>query len=63
MCCMAICEVLDKDTGIKKFDWGYVVQDETMVTTRYLLVYPPSRTSSYINLFANNLTLPEEMYT
>jgi hypothetical protein len=56
--CMAICEIL-KGKGYNTHDWGYVVTDENIVITRYLLVF----TSEYYGndqVMVDDLKFPKE---
>jgi hypothetical protein len=62
--CMALCEIVNDTAGYKSFDWGYTIQDETIITTRYLLVWPNGNSNfSYNNnTLADSLKLPKRLY-
>eukprot|EP01080_Neovahlkampfia_damariscottae_P000059 gene59-4308_t len=56
--CMAICEVINNSTGFRSYDWGYVVTDESLVITRYFLVFGSESNSYSMNIIANSLVYP-----
>jgi hypothetical protein len=62
--CMALCEIVNDTAGYKKFDWGYTIQDESLITTRYLLVWPKGNSSTNYNVqtMADSLKLPIRLY-
>lgn len=60
--CMALCEVINDSKGYKTFDWGYVVTDETILTTRYLLIFSNYTYNYQTNVDASQLGVPKELY-
>ena len=65
LACIALCEVVDvrdeKNSKIHIHGNIYVVEDETLVTTRYFFIYP-NGVSQYHSINANQLVVPEDMY-
>jgi len=64
--CIALTEVIDlrgdTNTPIKGSGEIYVVQDETIVTTRYLFIFANKNNHGYPNILASTLKLPEDIY-
>lgn len=66
LACIALCEVVDlrhdKSSPVHVHGGSiYVVEDETLVTTRYLFLYPQG-ISNHGNIDADSLHVPEDMY-
>lgn len=58
--CMALCEVINDSSAYKGFDWGFVVTDETILTTRYLLIF--TNQNYGLNCDASQLGVPKQLY-
>jgi hypothetical protein len=58
--CMALCEIINDSNSFNKHDWGYVITDEKIIVTRYLLVFTGN--SSITNTLASNLKIPKHLY-
>lgn len=65
LACIALCEVVDlrhdKSSPVHVHGNIYVVEDETLVTTRYFFIYPQGM-SSHQSIDADSLHVPEDMY-
>ena len=57
MCCMAICEIIDTGSSIKKSGSIWVVPDDVHLTTRFLLV-SPGLGGTWIRSYASGLDPP-----
>lgn len=59
---MAICEVVKNYSHIKDCGWCLVVKDDSIITTRFLLVWKSDQNSirnQNVQIKANSLTYPK----